>query len=93
MLASQFEDTLQLVISTVRSIKKGDAVVMAQTRLLSDLDMDSLETLELADRLRQLTGIDLTGAGYSLSDFATPETIARALTRAGSNEPSAGCGS
>lgn len=75
-----FDEILEAVINTAKVVRRNKAVeVTRHTRLLSELDMDSLEMLEFLDLLKKESGVNLAAAGYSASDLATPEGFAAAI--------------
>jgi len=70
------------VIELVRAIAPATARIRANTQLLTELDLDSLRVLELAETIKAEFGVDLLAPPRSMEDMATPETIAAALESA-----------
>lgn len=56
-----------------------DSVITAQTRILADLDLDSLKMLELIDALKEKYGVDFLEVPHSLNSLRTVETLEAAL--------------
>jgi acyl carrier protein len=75
--------TIAEVIEIVRGVNADQpAPVGPQTRILAELDLDSLKMIELMDVLKARYGVDFSAAPQSLDDLRSPETIAAALIRA-----------
>jgi acyl carrier protein len=76
------EDTISGVIAILRRIASDKpGPITAGTRILTDLDLDSLRMIELMDSLKAQYGVDFSAPPRSLSDLRTPETIAEAVLK------------
>jgi acyl carrier protein len=75
--------TLAEVIAILRRVNADKpAPILPGTRILAELDLDSLKMIELMDALKARYGVDFGAYPQSLDDLRTPETIAAALIRA-----------
>lgn len=72
-------DLLIDVIEIVRGIAPATARIGSDTHLFTDLDLDSLRMLELADTLKTEFGVDLLMPPHSMAALTTPQTIAAAI--------------
>lgn len=70
------EDVMEFVRQSARSPVK---TIVADTKILVDLDMDSLATLELVERLRAAYGVDLLNETNSIYILRTPRSIAELI--------------
>jgi acyl carrier protein len=77
------EATVSEVIAILRRVNADKpGPIAAGTRILTDLDLDSLKMIELMDSLKTNYGVDFAVPPQSLDDLRTPETIAAAIQRA-----------
>lgn len=69
---------LAKVISLLEPVTTGKAVGH-DTRILSELDLDSLAMLEFVEALKAEFGVDFLAPPRSLAELSSPRTIADAL--------------
>jgi acyl carrier protein len=69
------------VIQILVKLDRGGVTITPQTLILSELDFDSLQMMNLLETLIDRYGADFLAEPYSLQDLRTPETLAEALCR------------
>jgi hypothetical protein len=68
------------IVGLLRGIRPQSIMrIDSQTKILSGLDLDSLEILEFVEILRHQYEIDFLLPPYGIAHLATPETIATAV--------------
>jgi acyl carrier protein len=70
------------IIQLLRIMAPVGSEITPKTRILGDLDMDSLKMLELIDVLKARHGVDFLQEPHSLASLETPETLVAALAAA-----------
>ena len=70
------------LIGILQQMVPPGSVITAQTRILTDLDLDSLKMIELIDLLNARYGVDFLEAPHSLSSLQSVETLEEALKAA-----------
>jgi acyl carrier protein len=73
------------IIGLLRQLAPSGGAITPQTRILADLDLDSLKMLELIDALKERHGVDFLAEPDGLAALKTPETLAAALVAAKAN--------
>jgi acyl carrier protein len=71
---------LEVILSSVRAISKGKAVDI-DTKLVTELDFDSLAVLELVSTIKIHFGVDLLDDYFTVADIQTARSIDSAVTR------------
>lgn len=73
-------DILAAVCQLIQSIRPDQRLpITPQLRLLSQLDLDSLETIALLEAIQRKWGVDLVAEPDLYSILQTPEELARAI--------------
>jgi aryl carrier-like protein len=75
------KELLLEIIEHVRIVAKAETEILATTSILIDLDLDSLEMLELVEVIARNYQVDLLSAPHTIEDIRTPLTIAEAIQR------------
>lgn len=72
---------MEETIKVVREIIGKPILINPNTKLFTELDLDSLQMIELIDTLKLKFGVDFSSVAHTLSDIETPEAIVAALER------------
>jgi acyl carrier protein len=74
-------DLVSEILTLLREMDGKGRPVMPETRILVDLDFDSLQMLELIETIKARYGVDLFMPPHTLDALRTPMTLAAALTQ------------
>lgn len=72
------------IISILHAIKGADPAlhITHSTSLMTELNFESLEILELVNMVRRQYGVDLLKSPHTIKDLQSAETIVAAVVRA-----------
>ena len=73
-------DILEDVMQMLRQMDPQQRVITPTTLILTDLDFDSLQMLDLLEIIKARYGVNLLLSEYSLDFLRTPEILAKTLS-------------